>query len=237
VYDGRGQLATLTPFQRAGHSATRLGDGTVLLAGGGSNGVATTDAFIFLRSPLGPFTNLPTVAFDGARDPVLLRRADGAMIVDGRLQLHATAAGEGGRPGELALVAGMRTSGEQVTLLAGRAGAAAAVLILGWQSEAQYAFVTVEPGRPVTLFTVTPGRPTQSLVTAVDGCSGQVVDPAELPDGDLAPIVFSARGVVQVGTPTRTWLLCAPKTPLGRGLVGVGALYGTVTFDDVLITR
>ena len=239
VYDGRGgMLALAAAYPRTGHTATRLDDGTVLLAGGSSGGGATTDAFLYLRSPLGPFSSLPTLTFE-ASDAYLPRRPDRVALTGGALELDASAPGEGGRPGELALVAGMITDGVTVTLSAGRHGAAGAAVLFGWISEAAYAFVGLEPGRPVTLYTVSSTRAGQSVVAPVADCSGQALDPTELPDGSLQPITLDWRaGVLQVGNPTRLLLRCLPASAgITRGQVGVGALFGTVAVDNLTLTR
>jgi hypothetical protein len=121
-------------------------------------------------------------------------------------------------------------------MLAGRSGTGAAALILGWASEASYSFIALEPGRPVTLEAVGPGSAGQPVVSAVPGCAGAPLDDGELPDGPLAPLQVSARaGIVDVSTPARHLLRCA--APIARGQVGVGALHGTVRFDDLSVGR
>ena len=44
---------------RTGHAAVRLSDGSVLLAGGGPGGDATTESFVYLRSPRGSLPHDP----------------------------------------------------------------------------------------------------------------------------------------------------------------------------------
>jgi hypothetical protein len=235
LYDGRGGLRELDGLPRHDLTATRLLDGTVLLAGGADAAGATRDAFVFLGSPLGPFSNLPLLTFEGRDTPVVLRRPDRARFVDGQLELTAPSAGEGGRPAELALVP-LDLADVQLSLLAGRRGAGAAALILAWASDASWAFITVEPGQPVALFTVAPGQTGQTIVSPVAGCSGAALDDAELPDGDEASLSVSYQsGVLDVLTPARRLFRCFPK--LGRGAVGVAALHGTVAFDNLAVTR
>ncbi len=237
LYDGRGALRTLAPFARSGHSATRLRDGTVLLAGGrDAGGVATTSAEIFLHSTVGPFAYLATLLFDGPQNPYLPLRPDRAVLAAGALKLTAANPGESGRPGELALLAALDIDGETINFSAGREGAAGAAVIVAWNSDAQYGFVTLEPGQPVRLMRVEPGRSGQSLVSEV--CAGDPLADAELPDGTLAPIIVEHRlGQLEIGTAARSFLRCSPNPALGRGQIGVGALHGTVMFDNLSVTR
>jgi hypothetical protein len=116
-----------------------------------------------------------------------------------------------------------------VSLFAGRQGAGTAAILLAWRSEADYAWVALASGQPVTLRAVSPAA-------VVDGCSGAVLDAGELPDGDVAAITVEWRdGNFVVATPARELLRCRPS--LGRGQVGVGAVAGTALFDDLTITR
>jgi hypothetical protein len=236
LYDGRGNLRKLAPFTRSGHTATRLLDGTVLMTGGGDPGMpASTSAEIFLRSQLGPFSTLPVVTFDGTQDDYLPRRPD-RVTLNGGLRIAATSAGESGRPAELALLPALDIDGLSISVLAGRQGVAGAALLFAWQSDASYAFVTLEPGMPVRLMRVEPGRSGQSLVSEV--CAGEPLADAELPDGTLTEVKLEHRlGQLEVGTVQRSFVRCTPERALGRGQVGVGALYGTVTFDNLAATR
>src|SRR5207253_10372316 len=81
LYDGRAALTTLAvagPSVRD-HAAARLGDGTVLLAGGvDAGGTATANALLYFHSPLSPWASLPPLTLDGASDPYLPRRPDRA---------------------------------------------------------------------------------------------------------------------------------------------------------------
>lgn len=240
VLDGRGTARMIGAFGRTRHAATPLLDGSVLLTGGVAGTSAVTSAAIYLRSPLGPYSTVPTVTFDAPADPWLPRRFDRARVADGKLELTAPAAGEGGRPGELVLLSAMTFDALILDLFGGRIGPApaAAALILGWQSDASYAFLALEPGRPVALFTVAPGRAGLSVVAPVEGCAGKPLEEAELPDGDLAKLIVTFRaGTLEIGNPTRSFLRCVPKPAIGRGAVGVAALFGTVAFDNLEVTR
>ncbi|HEY7958240.1 MAG TPA: kelch repeat-containing protein [Polyangia bacterium] len=241
VYDGTGEPHPLaTQFARQRHRATRLADGSVLLTGGAAAGQVggTADAFIYLRSPVGPFSSLPVLTFDAPDPQYVPRRPDRVSLTGGRLAVTAPAPGDGGRPGELALVAGMQVDGLTLTLGAGRSGPAGAALIFAWRSEADFAFVTLEPGQPVALWTVQPGLAGQSIATPEAGCAGEVLDPDELPDGGVAALTLSSRlGLIELDSSSRLLLRCSPKITVGRGAVGVGALHGTALFDDLLVSR
>jgi hypothetical protein len=239
VYDGRGAVTALpAAFSATGHAATRLDDGTVLLAGGtDGSGAPTAAAALFFRSPLSAWSSLPPLTLDGPADPYLPRRSDRAAAAAGQLVITAPAASTDGRPAELALVAGMEVADFGFDLLAGRRGAGGAALLLGWRSEAAFAFVVVDPGRAVELWTVSSPRAGQSRAAPVDGCRGVTLDDAALPDGDLAPLHVDWRGgTLSVQSGARTLLRCRPPA-LPRGRVGVGALHGTVAFDNLALVR
>jgi hypothetical protein len=189
-----------------------------LLAGGGINGIGSTEAFVVLRSPVGPWSSLPAITFDGPGG-LIPRRPDRVVVAGGRLRVTATDAAD--RPVEWALVPGMVVGDATVALFAGRQGAGRPALLLGWRSEADFAFVALAAGEPVTLSS---------------GCSGAVLDEAELPDGDVAPFTVELRhGTLVVSTPARELLRC--DVDLERGQVGVGASAGVALFDDLTITR
>jgi hypothetical protein len=170
VYSARGAPTVLAPFSRTGHTATRLGDGSVLLAGGGPDGVGSTDAFVYLRSPVGPFATLPSLTFDSAdAGGVMARRPDHAVVVDGRLRLTAGSAGSDG-PTEWALAPGLVVGDFTLDMFAGHLGAAEGALLFGWQSSGSYAFIRLAAGQPVTLATVGVEQAGQLKVAPVDGC-------------------------------------------------------------------
>ena len=240
LYDGRAavSLVAAAPFSVRDQAAARLADGTVLLSGGSdAGGTPTAGAVVYFHSPLSPWASLPPLTLDAASDPYLPRRPDRAAAGGGQLEVAAAAASGDGRPAELALVAGMQVADFTFDLLGGRRGAAGAALILGWQSEAAYAFVVVEPGRVVELWAVSSPRRGQSLATPIAGCQGQPLPDGALPDGDLAALQVSWRaGTLVVGVAGVTLLRCRPPA-LPRGGVGVGALHGTVVFDNLALTR
>jgi hypothetical protein len=225
-----GPLPLAGPFLRREHSATRLGDGSVLLAGGTETSGASLKASIFLHSPLGPFSNLPTLTFDTADVPVVPRRPDRLRLANGYLDLDAPAPSADGRPAELALVGALDLGDLQLSLVAATDGGAA--LIFSWQSDAHYAFVSLTPGQPVTFNTVRNG-------VLQSSCRGETLLPEELRAGAdmLAPLILDWRsGTLQVFSPGRRLLLCSPGD-LGRGMVGVGSLAGHALFDGLSITR
>jgi hypothetical protein len=144
------------------------------------------------------------------------------------------------RPAEWALLAGMTVADFDFDLQAGRRGDAGAALLVGWQSEAAYAFVVIEPRLPVELWRISSSKTGQAPAQAVDGCRGQPLVDAELPDGALAPLHLSWRdGRLTVTTPAapRPLLDCRPSPALARGSVGVGALHGVVAFSALALTR
>jgi hypothetical protein len=235
LWDGAGASATPVQFARIGHSATRLLDGSVLIAGGAplAGVVPGPEAFVYLRSPLGPYATPPTLTFDtpGGYDA---RRPDRVALAGGLLRVAAPSAGEGGRPGELALMAGAEVADFTLELDVGRQGAAGAAILIGWQSAAQYAWIALEPGRAVQLFTVTPGVAGQSLVAADAGCVGAMLGDGDLPDGNLTHYKVDFRGGL-LAVDKR--LACIPAQRLGRGQIGVGALHGTAVFDNLALSR
>jgi hypothetical protein len=227
-----GPRSLVGPFSGREHSATRLGDGSVLLAGGGETGGASVHASIFLHSPLGPFSNLSTLTFDSSMVPLMPRRPDRMRVAAGQLELTAAAPSGDGQPAEFALVAALDLNDVTLSLVAATDGGAA--LIVGWQSNARYAFVSLTRGQQVTLSTVSAGA-----VAIV--CRGETLTADDLPDtsaNSLAPITVDWRGGhFAVFTPARRLLTCIPGDKLGRGAAGVGALTGRALFDDLTLTR
>lgn len=238
LYDGRATVTALAAgFSVQGAAAARLPDGSVLLTGGSDGTSVRSDALLFLHSPLSPWASLPPLTLDGASDPYLPRRPDRASAGGGQLVVTAAAPSGDGRPAELALVAGMQVADFRFDLLAGRRGSAGAALLVGWQSEAAYDFVVVEPGRAVELWSVAAARTGQSVAAPVAGCQGAALPDGALPDGDLAPVAVAWRaGTLTVTAGGESLLRCRPPG-LPRGAAGVGALHGTVAFDNLALTR
>jgi hypothetical protein len=109
--------------------------------------------------------------------------------------------------------------------------------VLGWRSDAAYAFVTLDPGAPVELWTVSSPRAGQTLAAPVAGCRGLALDDTSLPDGDVAPVHVDWRsGTLTVTAAGREALRCRPPA-LPRGRVGVGSLHGATVFDNLALTR
>ncbi|MDB4966560.1 MAG: hypothetical protein JWN44_2249 [Myxococcales bacterium] len=240
LVDPRGAVTTLAAsFPAREHAAALLDDGTVLLTGGtDATGVASADASLYFRSPLSAWANLPPLTLDGAA-AYLPRRPDRAAATAGQLVVTAATASADSRPVEFALVAGMEVADFTFDLLAGRRGDGGAVVILGWRSEASFAFVIVDPGRPVELWTVSSPRAGQTQAGAVANCRGAVLPDGALPDGDTTALAVDWRAgrlVVTVGGTVA--LSCRPTSGVvPRGKVGVGALHGTVAFDNLAVTR
>jgi hypothetical protein len=243
LYDPLGGARALAGADLTRHAATLLLDGSVLVTGGvGGGAAASTAAAIFLHTPLGPFTTPTSLTFDGG-DPYQPRRYDRATVaVDAtrgaHLRVTAPMPGEGGRPGELALIAGARVADFDLRLRAGRDADGAAALLFGVASDASYVYVALTVGQPVQASVVSVARPGLSMVSPVAACSGAALTDAELPDGGLAELALAWRGgVLSVATNARLLLQCAPGFDVARGAVGVGSLGGTVRFDDLTLER
>ncbi|HXU69150.1 MAG TPA: kelch repeat-containing protein [Polyangia bacterium] len=239
LFDGRAAVTALgASFSARDLAAARLGDGTVLLTGGrDAGGDAKSDAVVYFHSPLSPWASLPPLTLDGSADPYLPRRPDRAATDGGQLVVTAAAPAPDGRPAEYALVAGMEVADFTFDLLAGRRGAGAAAVLVGWDSDAAYDFVVLAPGRAVELWTVTSPRAGQTVAQARAGCSGTALPDGALPDGALAPVEIAWRaGKLTVSAGGTAMLSCHPPA-FPRGAVGVAALSGTVAFDNLALTR
>ncbi len=242
VVTGGGGVRTIDGFMGRGQTATLLLDGSVLLSGGvDSSGQASTRAALFLRSLVGPFDTPPTLAFDGALT-LVPSRPGVTEIVDGTLRV----AGTGGRAVEAyALIAGPTlagpaTGGFDLEVLAGTDGAGEAAILYGDPGRARYVAVTLAVGARARLLSIRRERPGLLSVEEVPGCEGPTVGADELPDGDIAPVVLSARrGRIDVRSRARDLLSCpspASEVP-ARGAIALGALRGRVRYDNVQLVR
>jgi hypothetical protein len=247
VLDAGGAVTARLLVGRSGHALTALADGTVLVTGGLSTaGGAAGEALVYLHTPLGPWDTPPILGFesgplDGGGTPLVPSLPEAARLVDGRLEVRAATAGEGGRPGAVALLGAVALGGGRVSLLLGRRGATQAGLVVGWRSEADYDVLSVEAGRAPALLSVRPGRSGQSLVTArPDGCSAEALTDGELPDDGLAPFsVTRRREGIELAAGARVVLRCTVPPGDGdrRGLVGVGVFAGTALADNLAVER
>jgi hypothetical protein len=156
--------------------------------------------------------------------------------VGGHLLVRPSGAADGGLPGEMALIAGVELAGFDLDLYAGRVGPAGAAIIFGHESEASYHFLTLEPGQAVTLTRASSTVTGQVAPSAVSGCSGETLTDRELPDGDVAELHVSARDGEMLVYGGPDLLLRCSASP-ARGRIGLGALHGTVSYDNVVITR
>ncbi len=248
IVTGAGGSRSIDGFVGRGQTATLLLDGSVLLSGGVDvSGQASTRAALYLRSLVGPFDTPATLDFDG---PLTLvpSRPGVATVRDGALQVEGGAiAGrpDGRSPDAFVLVAGPslagpQTAGFDLELLVGTDGPAEAALLFGDPRHARYVTVSLAVGEPARLLTVRPVRPGLLSVDEVPGCEAQIVEPGELPDGDRAALVLSARhGRIELRSPGRTMLSCpAPPAEVpARGAVALGSLSGRMRYDNVQIVR
>jgi len=238
LYDGRSAVTTLAAaFSIDGQAAARLADGTVLLSGGDDGGQPTASAALYFHSPLSPWASLPPLTLDGSADPYLPRRPDRASAGGGQLAVTAAAPSPDGRPADFALIAGMQVADFTFDVLAGSRGPAGAAILAGWQSDAAYDFVVLEPGRAVELWAVSSPRAGQSVAAPVAACRGATLPAAALPDGDTAALDVAWRGGILSVTFGGGLLLSCRPPALPRGAVGVGALHGTAVFDNLALTR
>jgi hypothetical protein len=246
VLDGTGMVTARFALGRSGHALTAMLDGTVLVSGGlSSTGGAVAEALVYLHTPLGPYDTPPILGFDGGPldgggTPIVPSLPDAARVVDGRLEVRAASAGEGGRPGAYALVGAVALAGGRVSLLLGRRAATEVALLVGWRSEADYDAISVEAGRAPALVEIRPGRTGQSIVTRrSDGCTAQPLTDGDLPDGALAPFALTRRhDALELAASGRVVLRCTyPAGGDRRGLVGVGVFAGTALADNLAVER
>ena len=143
-------------------------------------------------------------------------------------QLVVTAAGADRRrpPAELALVAGMQVADFTFDLLAGRRGAAGAAVLVGWQSDAAYDFVVLEPGRAVELWSVASPRTGQIARRAGARLPRQRRCPTAIsPTAISPPLEVSWRaGTLAVSRRRRAAVALLARRRCRAARVGVGAL-------------
>jgi hypothetical protein len=132
-----GPRSLAASFGRRDHSATLLGDGSVLIAGGSDSAAASTQAAIYLHSPLGPYANLSTLTFDTPQAPIVPARPDRVRFTGGHLEITDT----------FVLLAALQLTNFTLTLLAD----GNAEVLVGWQSDVRHATLLLQQGQPVSL--------------------------------------------------------------------------------------
>ncbi len=227
----RGEFHVLADaFPRSGHGATILPDGTVLLTGGMLEKGPTPLVSRFVHSLRLPDATPPSWP-TGMEGPSWLepRRSDLFRFDRTTLELGKPMFVSAGRPLALALFAGVKWAGGEldVTVQFGE-GATGAALILGHQSDLDYLFVALLPGKPVSLQGVRGGR-----VSKVAGCQGQ--DFVAPPPVGSAAVLRVGNGQVVLRVDGVEALRCQATVP--RGAVGLGSLGGVMRFLGFSLTR
>jgi hypothetical protein len=248
--DGAGALAPALELYEAGryrvlddalpvigHAAVPLPDGTLLLTGGlvGKGLVPSTQVMRFIHSLRVPDATPPAWPMAPSEGPrwVAARRPDRVQFDGTTLLLSSDGAGAAGRPGELALLAGPRLLGGELTVEAAmRASGPKPVglaLVLGHKGDGDYHFVRLQPGLDVALL-----RVERAAVTEVGGCQRRPLPPDALRQPAAVRLRLSASGLsVWVGEEEH--LRC--QVAVGRGGIGLGSLGGVAQFRELKLQR
>lgn len=220
-----------------GHAALPLPDGTVLLSGGlsGKALAPSTQVMRFIHSLRVPDATPPAWPMAPSEGPrwVAARRPDRVHFDGTTLLVSSDGAGAGGRPGELALLAGARLLGSDLTveaaLLEVGPKPVGVALLLAHQGDGDYHFVRLQPGLDVALL-----RVERAGVMEVGGCQRRVLGADALRQPAALRLRLSASELsVRVGEEEH--LRC--QVALKRGGIGMGSLGGVAQFRELRLQR
>ena len=223
----------------SGAASARLTDGSILVVGGTRAGAATSSAWVYRPSLVGPWTQSLTET-PAADDAVTLVPADSSTVErDNGWRLRSPTDGLGA----WAVIAGPEFADGAMTLTADLTGSGGVALLchvaptvgLAGTTAAWFDDVELVPGAPAV------ARSYRGTATVVETCRGSsMIDATTLANATLSVSIAGQTLAVSVdGASVIRCTLPASSLPISRGVFGVGAIGAdsAVTVETVTVDR